>query len=82
MKMPRSIRNVLHRTGKVSLLSNLIPLEPQLFDKFYYSGLGRTYTTQKVKDVCQYLDLITKIKANSQNGTKHLENLNENIKYP
>ncbi len=35
----------------------------------------RTYTTQKkVKDICQYLDLNTKIKANSRNSTKYLEN--------
>ncbi len=28
---------------------------------------------KKVKDICQYLDLNTKIKANSRNITKHLE---------
>ncbi len=33
------------------------------------------YTTQKVKDICQYLDLNTTIKANSRNCTEHLENL-------
>ncbi len=34
------------------------------------------YTTQniKVKDISQYLDLNTKIKAISRNITKHLEN--------
>ena len=31
------------------------------------------YTTQKVKDICQYLDLNTKIKAISRNSTKQLE---------
>ncbi len=30
---------------------------------------------KKVKDICQYLNLKTKIKANSSNITKHLENL-------
>ncbi len=30
---------------------------------------------KKVKDISQYLDLNTKIKAISRNGTKHLENL-------
>ena len=29
---------------------------------------------KKDKDICQYLDENTKIKANSQNCTKHLEN--------
>ncbi len=29
---------------------------------------------KKVKDICQYLDLNTKIKANLRNSTKHLEN--------
>ncbi len=29
---------------------------------------------KKVKDICQYLDLNTKIKANSLHCTKHLEN--------
>ncbi len=30
--------------------------------------------TKKVMDICQYLDLNAKIKANSLNCTKHLEN--------
>ena len=29
---------------------------------------------KKVKDICQYLDLNTKIKTNSQHCTKHLDN--------
>ncbi len=33
---------------------------------------------KKGKDICQYLDLNTKIKANSRNCTKHLEH----FKYP
>ncbi len=32
------------------------------------------YTTLKKLRICQYLDLNTKIKANSRNRTKHLEN--------
>ena len=32
------------------------------------------YTTQKVKEICQYLHLFTKIKANSRNSTKHVDN--------
>ena len=29
---------------------------------------------KKVKDICQYLDLNTKIKANSRNGIKYVVN--------
>ncbi len=37
-------------------------------------SLFHKYTTQKVKDICQYLDLNTKIKVNWRDSTKHLEN--------
>ncbi len=36
--------------------------------------IDNTHYTIKVKDICQYLDLNIKIKANSRNCTKHLEN--------
>ncbi len=34
-----------------------------------------TYTTQIMKDICQYLDSNTKFKVNSRNCTKHIENV-------
>ena len=43
--------------------------------KYYYKHRNAYTQHKKVKDICQYLDLNTKIKIKSRDSTKHLENL-------
>ena len=69
-------KHPLKQKVKVPVIWQISPKERVLQNLVTYilCNRGWRYTTQKVKDICQYLDLNTKLQAKSRKCIKHLQN--------